>query len=215
MPLTPQPSLHNIIAGIYNNLPLSLRKQIPLPKNGKNYPEDSGNKEPKQTDGKRADASGRSEPRPYESDEPEPPSDPRGDVDWADISFVYAIPGDDEDEGLVILADGSLRKYIACKGINALLFDEADCEAIARNFKEFANSCESDVQIIVKSRNLPVDEYLSRYQDQVTTDNEYLKWYARNTDQWFRRVQDVHFVPQRDFYVVVSFTPPDTVKYCQ
>ncbi len=91
-----------------------------------------------------------------------------------------------------------------------MLFDEADCEALARNFKEFANSCESDVQIIVKSRNLPVDEYLSRYQNQVTTDNDYLKWYARNTDQWFRRVQDVHFVPQRDFYVVISYTPPDT-----
>src|SRR5262249_11130416 len=33
--------------------------------------------------------------------------------------------------------------------------------------------------------------------------------YADYTDKWFRRVQEVHFVPQRDFYVVVSFTPPD------
>src|SRR3984957_12598730 len=140
-----------------------------------------------------------------------PPADKRGDIDWSDVCFIHSVPGDDEDEGLVILVDGSLRRYISCKGINALLFDEAEVEALARNFKEFANSCESDVQIIVKSRNLPVDEYLSRYQDQVTTDNEYLKWYARNTDQWFRRVQDVHFVPQRDFYIVVSYAPPDTV----
>ncbi len=202
MPLTPHPSWHNILAGIYNNLPDALRKQIPVGANGKHNPDPN-----KQKDSKPSAPDSDNQP----AVELAPPADKRGDIDWADISFVYAIPGEDEDEGLVVLADGSLRKYIACKGINALLFDEADCEAIARNFKEFANSCESDVQIIVKSRNLPVDEYLSRYQDQVTTDNEYLKWYARNTDQWFRRVQDVHFVPQRDFYVVVSYSPPDTI----
>ena len=52
-------------------------------------------------------------------------------------------------------------------------------------------------------------EYLSRYQILIKTDNDYLKWYADYTDKWFRRVQDVHFVPQRDFYVVVSYQPPD------
>ena len=200
MPLTPQPSWHNIFAGVYNNLPEAWRKQIPVAKNGKDSPPGAPDEPPDSEQEADNQASTQA-----------PPADKRGDVDWADISFIYAIPGEDQDEGLVVLADGSLRKYIACKGINALLFDETECEAIARNFKEFANSCESDVQIIVHSRNLSVDEYLSRYQDQVTTDNEYLKWYARNTDQWFRRVQDVHFVPQRDFYVVVSFSPPDTV----
>jgi conjugal transfer ATP-binding protein TraC len=204
LPLTAQPSWQNIVAGIYNNLPNPLRRQIPISKIGKKYwPPNIEQPEP---------------PEGEEGFKPEeeatiiaPPSDQRGDIDWSDVCFVHSIPGDDEDEGLVVLADGSLRRYISCKGVNALLFDEADCEALARNFKEFANSCESDVQIIVKSRNLPIDEYLSRYQNQVTTDNDYLKWYARNTDQWFRRVQDVHFVPQRDFYIVISYTPPDTV----
>jgi conjugal transfer ATP-binding protein TraC len=50
---------------------------------------------------------------------------------------------------------------------------------------------------------------LNRYQVLIKTENEYLRWYADYTDKWFRRVQEVHFVPQRDFYVVVSFIPPD------
>ncbi|MBX9692668.1 MAG: ATP-binding protein, partial [Cyanobacteria bacterium] len=40
-------------------------------------------------------------------------------------------------------------------------------------------------------------------------DNEYLKWYADYTDKWFRRIQDVSFVPQREFFVVISYQPPD------
>ncbi|HEY9791800.1 MAG TPA: TraC family protein, partial [Candidatus Obscuribacterales bacterium] len=134
---------------------------------------------------------------------------------WQDVCFIHAIPGEDSDEGIVVLADGSLRKYIGCKGINALLFDEAEREQLARQFAALANSCDSDIQIIVMSRNLSVDEYLSRYQMLLKTDNEYLRWYADYTDKWFRRVQEVHFVPQRDFYVVVSFTPPDVQNQMQ
>ena len=203
LPLTKEPSLQNIVAGLYNSLPEALRRQIPITKIGKKYWPDIEEHDSQENN---EDKNLNKEP-----DTALPPADKRGEIDWADVCFIHSIPGDDDDEGLAVLADGSLRRYISCKGINALLYDEADCEALARNFKEFANSCESDVQIIVKSRNLPVDEYLSRYQNQVTTDNDYLKWYARNTDQWFRRVQDVHFVPQRDFYVVISYAPPDTV----
>jgi hypothetical protein len=142
------------------------------------------------------------------SDEEEP-KDKRGTTSWQDVCFIYDIPGEDTDEGLVILADGSMRKYCICKGVNALLFDEADREMMARQFAAFANSCDSDIQILIKARNLPVDEYLSRYQILLKTENDYLKWYADYTDKWFRRVQDVHFVPQRDFYIVVSYQPPD------
>ncbi len=138
-----------------------------------------------------------------------PPPDVRGEASWQDVCFIHSIPGEDNEEGLVVLADGSMRKYIGCKGINALLFDEAEREQMARQFTAFANSCDSDIQIIVKSRNLSVDEYLSRYQVHVKSDVEYLKWYADNTDKWFRRMQYVNFVPQRDFYVVISYHPPD------
>jgi len=138
-----------------------------------------------------------------------PPEDKRGGTSWQDVCFVHSIPGDDNDEGLVILGDGSMRKYMRCKGVNALLFDEADREQMARQFAAFANSCDSDIQIIIKSRNLSVDEYLSKYQQHIKTEIDYLKWYADYTDKWFRRVQDVHFVPQRDFYIVVGYKPDD------
>jgi conjugal transfer ATP-binding protein TraC len=138
-----------------------------------------------------------------------PPKDKRTSASWQDVCFIHSIPGEDEDEGLLVLADGSMRKFISCKGINALLFDEAERDKLARDFGSLANSIDSDIQILVTSRNLSVDEYLSRYQKEIKTDNEYLRWYADYTDKWFRRVQDVHFVPQREFYVVVSYQPPD------
>ncbi|MBX9674676.1 MAG: ATP-binding protein [Candidatus Obscuribacterales bacterium] len=180
MPLTPNPSFNNVLAGFYNGLPSALRDKLPF---GEGSSGGNG-------DG--------------------PPSDRRGSGgSWEDVTFIHSIPGEDEEQGLVVLLDGSFRKYIACKGINALLFDEAERNQMARAFANFANSCESDIQIIIKSRNLSVDEYLSRYQILLKTDNDYLKWYANYTDKWFRGVQDVSFVPQREFYVVVSYHPPD------
>ncbi len=149
-------------------------------------------------------------PIPSSGDGPAaPPKDKRGTASWQDVCFIHSIPGDENDEGLVVLADGTMRKYVGCKGINALLFDDAERDQMARQFTAFANSCDSDIQIIIKSRNLSVDEYLSRYQVHVKSDIEYLKWYADYTDKWFRRVQDVTFVPQRDFYIVISYQPAD------
>ena len=146
------------------------------------------------------------------SSDSEEPSASRGQqisFNWQDVCFVHSICGDDAEDAVVVLSDGTLRSYIKCRGINALLFDHAEEEALARSFSDLANTCESDIQIIIKSRNLPVDEYLSRYQTLLRTDDPYLRWLADFTDLWFRRKQTVEFVPQRDFYVIVSFRPPD------
>lgn len=131
---------------------------------------------------------------------------------WQDICFVHSILEDDQSEGVVILNDGSMRKYIALTGCNLLLADEQEREQLARQFTNFVDSCESDIQIIVKSRHLAVDEYLSNYQMHVKTDDEYLKLYAQYTDKWFRSIQGLSFIPQREFYIVISFQPPDCAK---
>ena len=128
---------------------------------------------------------------------------------WQEVCFIHSIPGDEQDDGLLVLCDGTLRKAVQVKGINALLSDEFDREKLAREFASLANSIDADIQILVCSRNLPVDEYLSRYQNQIDTEDPYLQWYAEYTDTWFRRMQDLHFVPQRDFYLIVSYSPPD------
>lgn len=130
---------------------------------------------------------------------------------WQDVCFVHSIVADEDGDAVVVLNDGTLRKYIALSGRNVLLSDEPERNEIARQFSDFANSCESDFQIIVRSRHLAVDEYLSRYQIHVKTEDPYLKRFAQYTDQWFRAVQQISFIPQRDFFIVLSYVPPDCV----
>lgn len=130
---------------------------------------------------------------------------------WQDVCFVHSIVADEDGDAVVVLNDGTLRKYIALSGRNVLLSDEPERNEIARQFSDFANSCESDFQIIVRSRHLAVDEYLSRYQIHVKTEDPYLQRFAQYTDQWFRAVQQISFIPQREFFIVLSYVPPDCV----
>src|SRR5262249_3965486 len=99
LPLTPTPSLQNVIAGFYNALPAVLRDSLPIGQD--------------QSDASTAAEDG-------------PPKDRRGEASWQDVCFIHSIPGEDEEQGLVVLADGSMRKYISLKGINVLLFDDTD-----------------------------------------------------------------------------------------
>ncbi len=131
-------------------------------------------------------------------------------ANWQDILFVQSILADEKGEGVVVLTDGSLRKYISVTGINLLLSDEFDRELLARQFGNLFDSVECDMQVLVKSRNLPVEEYLEQYQMHVKTDDLYLRRYAEYTDNWFREEQSLRFIPQREFYLLLSFQPPDT-----
>jgi type IV secretory pathway VirB4 component len=128
---------------------------------------------------------------------------------WQDVCFVHSIVEDHNQEGVVVLKDGSLRKYISLSGCNLLLSDDHEKDLLARQFTSFVDSCDSDIQIIVRSRHLAVEEYLSNYQMHVKTEDEYLKRFADYTDKWFRSIQGLSFIPQREFYIVISFQPPD------
>jgi hypothetical protein len=44
----------------------------------------------------------------HQVEEDGPPKDAKRDVaSWQDVCFIHAIPGEDEDEGLVVLGDGT------------------------------------------------------------------------------------------------------------
>ncbi len=128
---------------------------------------------------------------------------------WSEACFIHAIPGDDLDPGVIVLTDGSLRSVLSCRGINALLFDPDERDRLAQDLTNLANTIDFDIQIMVTSRNLPVDEYLSRYQSQLNSEDDFLRWYAHHTDCWFRAMQELNYIPLREFHVIVEYLPPD------
>ena len=131
---------------------------------------------------------------------------------WSEVCFIQAIPGEEGDDGVLVLADGSLRQVVSCRGINSLLFDPEERDRLAQDLANLANIIDFDIQILVTSKNLPVDEYLSKYQSQVVCKDDFLRWYANYTDRWFRSMQEITYVPQREFYIVVEHQPADTRK---
>lgn len=126
--------------------------------------------------------------------------------EWEDsIPFVAEMPGDNDDPGLVVLADGSIKRILKISGQN-LSFLAAEHEEIAATFEKMLACVQqgSELQLLSITRPLDHNRYIDTYLEMRASENEYLDWYADYTSKWFRRVCDITFVPQKDFYVIVS-----------
>ena len=119
---------------------------------------------------------------------------------------THTVREDAYGDGVVELADGTLKKYIECQGLNVLLWDEKQRESLARSFAHLANSLDTDIQVLVTSRSEPIEQELKRYPTHPGCD-EYIEWYAKYTRKWFDRTQELYFVPHRRFYIVISHAP--------
>jgi hypothetical protein len=114
------------------------------------------------------------------------------------------MPGADENEGLLILSDGSLRKVVRVQGLNSRLFDPPALEKISRNFSEFVASLEAEIQIVVTTTKVNGEEFLSEYHRTLKTDSEYISWYSTYTESSFNLLCDTERVQKRNFYVIVA-----------
>ena len=109
-------------------------------------------------------------------------------------------------ENIIVLKNGSLRVVIEVSSINFDLKSSDEQVAIIQGFKNFLNSLDFPLQIVVHSRKLNINDYLSRTSQTVEgINNELLRIQGVEYVKFVRGVVELANVMSKKFYVVVPF----------
>ena len=110
----------------------------------------------------------------------------------------------------VILKNGQLRQILEISSVNFALKSEQEQKAIVFGYQNFLNSLEFPVQIIVQSRRLNLDGYLSQLQDRLAKQtNQLIKLQTENYLDFVKKILEVANIMDKKFYLVLSYVIPN------
>ncbi|PJE50404.1 MAG: hypothetical protein COV29_04520 [Candidatus Yanofskybacteria bacterium CG10_big_fil_rev_8_21_14_0_10_36_16] len=111
-------------------------------------------------------------------------------------------------ESVVVLKNGGLRSVVEVGSMNFELKSPSEQEAIINAFKEFLNSIDFSIQIVVNSRKLDIRPYLA-YLDTLTqsVEHELLKVQAAEYSRFVKGLTELANIMSKKFYIIVPFNP--------
>lgn len=120
-------------------------------------------------------------------------------------------------DGFLMLPDGHYRAVLSVSAINFELKSEAEQDAIIETYQSFLNSLACPLQILVRIRELDMDEYLDGFETKKSEEKE--KVYLEQIDNYTQFVKSLianNKILSRQFYVVIPYdgkpTDFDAVK---
>ncbi|VVB74669.1 PrgI family protein [uncultured archaeon] len=114
------------------------------------------------------------------------------------------------EENSVILNNGAIKAIIQVQPINFHILSPRHQEAIISAYKDFLNSLDFPIQIVMRTVNLSIDEYLARLEARVKKlKSERIKTQFTEFAAFVRQYIAEHAVKNRLFYIVI---PSDEKK---
>jgi hypothetical protein len=111
-------------------------------------------------------------------------------------------------EDVVIMKDGSLRAVMLVSSINFALKSEDEQQATIQGYMQFLNGLDHPIQVVVQSRRMNIDGYLSKLQQQEgEIHNELLKAQIRDYTSFVKELVDLGEIMQKQFFVIVPYDP--------
>ncbi|MFA6411040.1 MAG: hypothetical protein WCW26_05735 [Candidatus Buchananbacteria bacterium] len=111
-------------------------------------------------------------------------------------------------EDCVILKDGTLRAVLLVSSINFSLKSEDEQNAIISAYIGFLNFLEFPLQIVIQSRKLDIDTYLSRLKKiEKEQTNELLRMQTVEYRQYVSELVELGDIMTKRFYIVVPYNP--------
>lgn len=113
-------------------------------------------------------------------------------------------------EDAVVMKDGTLRAVLMVSSINFALKSEDEQQAIIQGYMQFLNGLEYPLQVVIQSRKMNVDGYLSALsQQEETIHNELLKTQIRDYRAFIKELVELGQIMQKRFFVVIPYDPTD------
>lgn len=109
-------------------------------------------------------------------------------------------------ENIMIMKDNSARLVMKCSTINFLLKNTDEQDAIIMSFQRFLNSLDAPIQIIIRSKKLDIDTYLSNLNDKALKQkNPLLQNQTYEYIEYLRKLIEVAQIMKKEFYLVIPY----------
>ncbi len=109
-------------------------------------------------------------------------------------------------ENILIMKDNSSRLVMKCSTINFLLKNTDEQDSIIISFQRFLNSLDFPIQILVRSKKLDIDTYLSNLNDKaVKQKNSLLQNQTYEYIEYLRKLIEVAQIMKKEFYIIIPF----------
>jgi len=111
-------------------------------------------------------------------------------------------------DDIVIMNDGSLLKILMISSINFYLKSEDEQKALISGYVQFLNSLDFPLQIIIQSRKLNIESYLSTVKDaERKQTNELLKMQTKDYIEFVGQLVELTDIMSKKFFIVVAYSP--------
>ncbi len=111
-------------------------------------------------------------------------------------------------DDMVLLKDGTVRAVLLVSSINFALKSSDEQEAIIQAYTTFLNSLEYPLQIVIQSRRMNIDAYMSRLREQERKmQNDLLRAQIADYRAFVLELVELGQIMQKVFYIVVPYDP--------
>lgn len=108
--------------------------------------------------------------------------------------------------GVLILPGNKYRKVLNVSPVNFELRSEDEQDAIIDTYESFLNSLGHPLQILIRTRELDMDKYLSELTDKLAGEEVPIyKQQLKNYDEFIRSLITTNKILSRYFYVIVPY----------
>ncbi|MFH1426303.1 MAG: hypothetical protein ABIG66_02610 [Candidatus Kerfeldbacteria bacterium] len=118
------------------------------------------------------------------------------------------LPFSEIRDGMVLMKDGALRRVILVSSINFALKSEDEQKGIIQGYVAFLNSLDFEIQIVIQSRKLDIEKYLTKLDTLARQqDNELLRKQTKAYRSFVQKMVEDADIMDKKFYVIVPYSP--------
>ncbi len=123
-----------------------------------------------------------------------------------DSSTQRYLPFSQIRENIIIMKDDSARIVLECSTINFLLKSEEEQNSIIYSFQRFLNSLDFPIQILVRSKKLDIEWYLSKLsQLAIKQQNSLLQNQTYEYIEYLKKLVEVAQIMKKEFYIIIPY----------
>lgn len=114
---------------------------------------------------------------------------------------------------VLILKGGEYRMILLVSSLNFALKSEEEQNATVYSFQNFLNSLSFPVQILARSRQMDLSEYVKKLKERLTQEtNELIRYQTQEYIEFISKLISIANIMEKKFFVVVPYKNPSPTQ---